>query len=222
MGEEMIRSEIDYRVKKLNKKPHSRELNEFIKEFKPFIVSQASNVLKRYVYIEDDEGYEHALIAFYDAIVSYDFDKGSFIAYSKKIIHNKLINYLKKENNNKIVLIENDNLEIVSDTSQEQIQLINEIEEFEKELNKYGLNIEILEEKSPKHKDTREVAKEVAIRISCDKEIVDLFISKNKLPITKISRKYGISRKVLYKSKEYITSIVIILNKNFIYLKNWI
>ncbi|HKK95633.1 MAG TPA: sigma factor [Anaerovoracaceae bacterium] len=218
----MIRSEIDYRVKKLNKKTDSRELNEFINEFKPFIVSQASNVLKRYVYIENDEGYENALIAFYDAIVSYDFDKGSFIAYSKKIIHNRLINYLKKENNNMVVSLENEDLEGISDKSQEQKELKTEIEEFETELCKYGLTVEILEEKSPKHKDTRDFAKELAIKIKDDQEIIPLFNEKRKLPITKISRKYGISRKVLYKSKEYITSIVIILNKNFICLKNWI
>jgi len=218
----MLRSEIDYMVEQLNKKPDSKELNEFINEFKPFIISQASSVLKRYVYIENDEGYETALIAFYDSILNYDFSKGSFIAYSKTIIHNRLINYAKKESNNILVPMDNEILESINDGDQEEVELRNEIEYFEKKLKEYGINIDMLEEKSPKHKDTRDYAKGLAIKILDNKEILDIFNEKKKLPVTKISKEYSVSRKVIYKSKEYIISIIIILTGDFEYLKNWI
>ena len=218
----MIRSDIDYRVAELKKNINSKEMEIFIKDFQPFIVSCASDVLGRYISMENDDGYEIANIAFYEAIRGYDFDRGSFIGFAKLIIRNNLLNYIKSENNKKTVPMEDDQIETICKEDAASSDLRDEILLFEKELLNYGITISDLEEKAPKHGDARKAAKELALKIIKDDEILNRFLIKRRLPVTGISGKYKVSRKVIYGNREYIISIIVIYINDLNYLKEWL
>jgi RNA polymerase sigma factor len=217
-----LRSEIDYRVTELKKNIKSKEMDGFIKEFQPFIVSCASDVLGRYISMENDDGYEIANIAFYEAIRGYDFDRGSFISFAKLIIRNNLLNYIKTEKNKRSIPMEAEDLESICGEEEPRSDLVDEILLFEKELLNYGITISDLEEKAPKHGDARKSAKELALKIIKDDEILNRFLIKRRLPVTSISGKYKVSRKVIYGNREYIISIIVIYINDLNYLKEWL
>lgn len=64
--------------------------NELIGEYRNFILSSASKTLKRAITDSDDE-FMTAMIAFNEAIDSYDQSKGKFLSFASIIIRNRLI-----------------------------------------------------------------------------------------------------------------------------------
>ncbi|WP_313127303.1 hypothetical protein [Proteiniclasticum ruminis] len=86
---------LDQRVVSLQKST-SKEQEDFIKEFTPFILSTASQRIGRYVEVENDEAYSVALQSFYKAILSFQEEKGHFLPFAKLLIDRDLLNHLKK------------------------------------------------------------------------------------------------------------------------------
>lgn len=212
--------ELDQRVVSLQKST-SQEKEDFIKEFTPFILSTASQRIGRYVEVENDEAYSVALQSFYKAILSFQEEKGHFLPFAKLLIDRDLLNHLKKEKP-----LEPSVDEIPFSDSQEELLdhllLKEEIEVFVKDLERFGLQLEDLVELVPKHRDTKEKARQLAFVLAEDEDLMNMIFRKYTLPITRISLKYQISRKVLYGSREYILSILVVLKNNLTLLYKWI
>ncbi|SDJ30322.1 hypothetical protein [Proteiniclasticum ruminis] len=212
--------ELDQRVVSLQKST-SKEQEDFIKEFTPFILSTASQRIGRYVEVENDEAYSVALQSFYKAILSFQEEKGHFLPFAKLLIDRDLLNHLKKEKP-----LEPSVDEIPFSDSQEELLdhllLKEEIEVFVKDLERFGLQLEDLVELVPKHRDTKEKARQLAFVLAEDEDLMNMIFRKYTLPMTRISLKYQISRKVLYGSREYILSILVVLKNNLTLLYKWI
>lgn len=212
--------ELDQRVISLQKST-SQEKEDFIKEFTPFILSTASQRIGRYVEVENDEAYSVALQSFYKAILSFQEEKGHFLPFAKLLIDSDLLNHLKKEKP-----LEPSVDEIPFSDSQEELLdhllLKEEIEVFVKDLERFGLQLEDLVELVPKHRDTKENARQLAFVLAEDEDLMNMIFRKYTLPMTRISLKYQISRKVLYGSREYILSILVVLKNNLTLLYKWI
>lgn len=212
--------ELDQRVVSLQKST-SQEKEDFIKEFTPFILSTASQRIGRYVEVENDEAYSVALQSFYKAILSFQEEKGHFLPFAKLLIDRDLLNHLKKEKP-----LEPSVDEIPFSDSQEELLdhllLKEEIEVFVRDLERFGLQLEDLVELVPKHRDTKEKARQLAFVLAEDEDLMNMIFRKYTLPMTRISLKYQISRKVLYGSREYILSILVVLKNNLTLLYKWI
>lgn len=71
---------------------------ELLIKNKGFIIKCAYEVTKKFISEHDDE-WSVSIIAFSDAVKTYEQEKGSFYAYSKLLITRKLINYYRTEKN---------------------------------------------------------------------------------------------------------------------------
>lgn len=195
------------------------KINKFISEYKPFIIKTISEVKGSYVDIRNDEEVSIGLMAFDEAIKRYEYDKGRFLSFAKVVISSRLKNYFIKESRHSHELIDDN---IIEEINEENEVLKEEIENFEKELLKFGMDFEILIENSPKHKDTRIRAIEIGENISKDNEIMDHLNEKKRLPITKISKKFNLSIKIIKGSKLFIIATSIIFYKKFELLIKWL
>ena len=83
--------------KAINAQKNIAILEELIKEYEKFILSCASETSGHFVDKSDDE-WSIALLAFYAAVQTYDFDRGSFLAYAKMLIRSRLIDYFRSQN----------------------------------------------------------------------------------------------------------------------------
>lgn len=97
-----------------------------------------------------------------------------------------------------------------------------EIAIFVENLNRFGIQLEDLVDLVPKHQDTKEKAKTLAFTLSEDEDLMNIIFKKYTLPMTRISLKYQISRKILYGSREYILSILVVLKNNLTLLHKWV
>ncbi|SFC90313.1 RNA polymerase sigma factor SigI [Clostridium uliginosum] len=204
------------------------DINELIDQHMPFIIKSISDVTGRYVSCENDEEISVALLAFTEAVERYDKEKGYFLPFAKLVISSRIKNYLKSENKHlcsslddlldKGIDIQHEYLEQEEDNS----LLVEDINKLKFEISSFGFTLEDLVNEAPKQKATRTNAIELAEAINEVEEFTSFMNLKKRLPIKKVVLRFSVTEKVVKRSKKFIISVVIILNKNLRMLKRWI
>lgn len=208
--------------------------DELIDSYKPFIARTVSSVCKRYIYETDDE-FSIGLIAFNEAIEMYSQDKGdSLLSFAEIIIRHKVIDYIRsncKENHlsfdiyetteetihiERQISIENYQKKTIDESRKE------EIIRFQQMLKEFDLQFSDLVKQSPKHADARKNAILIAKTLSDQHELFQLLVETKRLPIKQLQEIVKVSRKTIERNRKYIIAVAIILNEEFIFLKDYL
>lgn len=193
--------------------------NDVIEMHIPLVIHTLSNVMGRYITIEDNE-YSIGLLALNEAIDKYKPEKGSFSNFATLIIKNRVIDELRKENKLEIIPLEehHENIEV----HLPDMDLKEEIESISVELKKFCITFEDLVESSPSHYDTRIRCAKVSKKSSSDEGVMILMYKHFKLPIKEIMMKFLETKRFLYNNKAYITCLVLVFYKNYESIKYWV
>ena len=212
---------LDEKILDIQKNKREDERNTIIDQYVPFIIKSTSDVLNRYIEVENDEEFMVALEAFDEAINRYKKDKGSFLTFSKIVIRSRIMDYLKGKKldiDEEKDVNEKENHESV----EEQVSLNFEINRFRKILKEYDLTFDILTENNPTHKKTRCRCFSIARKVSEDKAMINWIKEKKRLPVTRLSRELNASKRMIKYSKEYILSLVLVYINDLDELKDYI
>lgn len=211
-------------------KSSSVKIDAMITDFKPFIMNCTKQYLKVPFVSESSDELSIAIIAFSEAIRSYDMSKGHFIAFAKEIIIRRLIDYIRKES------IYRKNTEYMNDygddesggdfvfdstsideykKSEEQRDLKDEIEELTRIMVQYDISFADVYSSCSKTTNTRKFSDQLMKQLFLDTEIKTEIIKKKFLPAAKIEKKYGIPRKKLDKLRNYIIMCILIDSGDF-------
>ncbi|MFB1051147.1 RNA polymerase sigma-I factor [Paraliobacillus sp. JSM ZJ581] len=211
--------------------------NELLRAYKPYIAKCVSEVCKRYIDPKKDDEFSIGLFAFYEAINCYSETKGSsFLSFARLVIKRKTIDYIRKERAKSVVVSldkvqENEKLEnpleIDAANKAFRIQQDNwnrrqEILLLNKQLQAYKLSISELVKVSPKHKDARRNAINIACLLYNDMEMRNFILKKKRIPMKQLVQKVDVSKKTLERNRKYILAIFIMLDGEFIYLQDCI
>lgn len=203
----------------------------FIKDMERTILKIASRMTGRFITKSDDE-WSIALFAFNKAIDTYSEDKGDYMAYSKVLINNALIDYKRSESrHNAEVLYDPEVLEgedsgpiyeilTRESTVQEEKQLVNtdlkdEIEEINARLRTYGFSFFDIAGASPKSSKTRTECGRAILHIADNKKLLVDVLESGKLPLKQMCGELGISRFMMDRHRKYILAGVIILSGEY-------
>ncbi|MBM6819725.1 MAG: RNA polymerase subunit sigma [Clostridium sp.] len=208
---------------------NGKDINILIDNYMPLIIKTVSSITGRYVSVKNDDEFSIALMAFKEAVDKYDENKGIFSSFAKLVISSRVKNHLVRENkHNKVESIEElsesgINIEDIYHTEIEGSDEISiEISKLKDEINKFGFSFEDLVEEAPKHDDTRKRAISISEKVNDEVILKNFMYEKRRLPIKQISLKFSVTEKILKRSKRFIISVVIILDKNFRNLKLWV
>ncbi|MFB1081316.1 RNA polymerase sigma-I factor [Jeotgalibacillus sp. JSM ZJ347] len=217
-------------------KGNTQLLSEVLEDYKPFVKKAASKVCHRYIYDSDDE-YSIALIAFNDALMKYETDKGaSVISFSEVVIKRRLIDYVRSHQKEKQEMLfepGGESLETAGYLEHNQSMKVyhadlesesrkDEIARYSRALNDYGLSFNELAASSPKHKDARRNAIFIAQLVISNDEWFAELKSKKRLPIKKIEKEVEVSRKTIERNRKYIIAVAVLLNGRFPYLYEYV
>lgn len=75
---------------------------------------------------------------------------------------------------------------------------------------------------SPKHEDTKKQAQKIAKLIYGQPEIRQYVMEKKRLPIKKILPLVDVSKKTIERNRKYILAVFVLLNEDFMYLKEYV
>jgi RNA polymerase sigma factor len=217
------------------------EKNTFIEEYKPFIAAAVEKVTGRYVSYGQDEELSIGLMAFDEAIIHYDQEKGSFLSFAQNIIRKRLIDYYRKEKKHQSVTYiseysteEADGEEVfdyvvAAEEAQnkyymEEINQVRrqEIVQLKEELSAWELKFDDVARSSPKHLGTKKSYLDIVKYIIERPELVKKIKAKQYLPIAEIEEGTKLPRKTIERSRNYVIAAMIILTGDYYCIREFI
>ncbi|WP_409253486.1 RNA polymerase sigma-I factor [Bacillus sp. SCS-153A] len=212
-------------------------LNQVLEDYKPFVKKTVSSVCKRYIFESDDE-FSIGFIAFHDAILKYNSDRGaSLLSFAEVIIKRKVIDYIRMNGRHQIISVEVSNeteegemqnklTDTISMEEYDRKKITNErrdeIVAFTKKLEEYSLTFSDLVKNSPKHEDARINAISIAEVVVTTPALLEYLQEKKRLPVKLLEKEVGFSRKTIERNRKYIIAISIIMLEDFYYLKDYL
>lgn len=177
---------------------NAEETGRFVEEYKPFIASCAEKVTGRYMSYDADDELSIAMIAFVEAIRSFDSSKGNFFTFSRNVIKRRLIDYYRKEKRYRDVVPLNvyaqdgeteidlgadEAIREFSDRDIAELRRV-EIEELAKELRQWNITYRDLAKVSPRHRKTREQCAVLAGIILSRPDMLESIMVRKYLPVS--------------------------------------
>ncbi|MEK3936587.1 RNA polymerase sigma-I factor [Sporosarcina sp. FSL W7-1349] len=210
-------------------------MDDLLIAFTPFMKKTASFVCKRFIDEHDDE-FSIAMNGFHEAIVAFDPNRdASLTTFSHLIIKRRLVDHIRKETarNETVQLLKeedsNQRQYVFEQTSidfhskeQQDLERQEELLEYAKLLSEYDLSFDELTNCSPKHAKSRKIAFQIAQIIA---ETPDLYIyvtENKKLPIKELEEIVEVSRKTIERHRKYIIAVSLLLQSQFVYIKEYI
>ncbi|MCR4585803.1 MAG: RNA polymerase sigma-I factor [Lachnospiraceae bacterium] len=216
----------------LTAKADEAVLEAFIQENKAFILGTASRTMKRYVTDSDDE-WSVALIAFDEAVKSYEESKGDFRVFAGMVIKRRLIDHIRSESRHNAEIsvepyaMDGDTgdedettglqLEVRSRTAEmaenagTSGSIRDEIVHLSQLLKEYGISFFELEEASPRAEKTKNACAAAVRTLIGDEDMKAAMIKKKTLPMKELSKTSGVDRKTLERHRKYLIAVALIL-----------
>lgn len=207
---------------------------EFLRDSYSFITHVASQACYQTLEWGRDEELSEALIAFNEAIDSFEPARGvPFLAYARVLIKRRLIDYHRRQRSRSDLPLEQEDVSLAVDFRlsikdfQEQEQnkeRAAEIQEYAKELAGFDLTFNDLVEVSPKHRDSRETLLRAARVLALDHDLWAQLEQKRKVPMQSLSFKTGIHPKVLERGRKYVLAVALLIARqhDYIYLREYV
>ena len=209
-------------------------MEEFIRQNRRFILGCAHKTLRRFVTESDDE-WSVALIAFHEAVMTYDAGKGNFKTFAGLVIRRRLLDYLdsqskvRREISADLSGAEPEEEELTPiqleaaraearqaiAESEAKAAIRDEIEAVSGILQGYGISFFDLAGSSPKAQKTKDACAAVLRALLADRALMEKLRRTRALPASELCRAANVSRKILENHRKYIIASAEILDGDF-------
>ena len=228
--------ELEQRV--LRAKTDEQTFNALVTEHKSWILRCAADTARHYVTDSDDE-WSIALMAFSEAVQSYEEGKGSFRGLAAMVIRRRVVDYLRTEGRHADELsvtpaafedgLDEDeaggvNLQVQQRMAEEADDAPGEdtaslareeIAEMQGILQLYGFSFFDLADASPKTEKTKKSCAQAVRTLIATAILMAQMRLKRLLPIKELSEACGVIRKILERHRKYIIAAAEILDGDF-------
>ncbi len=228
----------DLGEKVLAAKTDEREFDALVKSHRQWILRMAAEAAHHYVTDSDDE-WSVALMAFHEAVQSYDAGKGSFRALAGVVIRRRVTDYLRSEGRHSAEIavmpgafdgeLDAEEAGGVSLSVQQKVAQDSladsaedragraraEIAEMQEILGAYGFSFFDLADCSPKAEKTKKSCGQAVRTLLARAALLALMRLKRLLPIRELSEASGVIRKILERHRKYIIAAAEILDGDF-------
>lgn len=198
---------------------------ELIRQYRPQIRAIAAGICGRPLDWSNDDELSVSLIAFNEAIDTYDENKGmSFLGYARMLIHRRLVDHFRRESRFRHASLDAPDEETefsryeaaqawTEYQAEEEAREHGEmVARYNDTLRGYGISLDDLLIVSPKHKDTKHTLMRVAQELVAQPTLMGRLREHKQLPIKELMVLTGISRKVLETGRKYIIALALVLS----------
>ena len=208
-------------------KGDSLAADELVRQYLPFIRGEAAKVLRRGVHDSDDE-LSIAMIAFHEAVLSYERLRGAFLPFAAKAIRNRIIDYRRRElrHAGQLSLHERDGddrelgekLDMGADPigdHTDRTAARQEIAHFALGLSEFGLTLTDIADNCPKQDRTLAACHRALNHAKQTPELLEQTVRTKKLPITRLAAGSGVERKTLERHRKYMMALILAYTNGF-------
>jgi RNA polymerase sigma factor len=220
-------------------KTDEKAMNDFIKEYQPFIASCVYKQTGKFLTYGRDDELSVGMIAFLEAINSYDPNKGPFLTFARGVIQRRLIDYYRREKRYQDTVILDDDSQgdqnfshttmfldrqAIEEHQEHSISEYRamEIADFQSELDGFDISFSDLANVAPKHAETRGRYLSVVRYILKHEKLVREILNKKRLPISQIEKNIDVPRKTIENGRKYIIAMVLLLNGDYPYVQSYL
>lgn len=199
-----------------------------------FILRTASAICRRWLDWRNDDELSVALVAFNEAIDSFRPEERQFYSHARRVITSRLIDHFRSEGRHLHLSMDaapatetGAGLEVVPalDAHQRSVEAqarLDEIMEYNRLLQGFGLSLADIKEAAPKHRDTRDNLRAAAQALASQPRLIEHLQRTRQLPLVELERVTGLSRKVLETGRRYIVALAILLmHEELTYLRTF-
>lgn len=208
---------------------------QVINDYKHFIISCVSKFMNKYIDVENSEELSIGLIAFNSAIDDYNEVKNpNFLKFAELVINRRLINYINKERKNQntypFSYFEDKNDSTLEKTIERKSTFLHfdscetreEIAIYITKLNKFGISLDELIKKTPKHRDSRQMLIGIAKTIADNDILYEKLTRKMCIPMKDLVQYTSVSPKTIEKNRKYIVATCIAFNSDLNIIKGFL
>lgn len=204
--------------------------DRLIIDYMPFIKSEKAKATGRISGEDGDDELSIAMMAFHEAIESYDSGKGAFLTFAALVIKRRIIDYGRKEkkfsghislsspvNDDESVSLE-DTIESGEDAygdMHDREALKHEIAELTAQLSDFGITLTDVAENCPRQERTLKACREVLFFAMKTPGLIGKLKETGKLPVSEIHRGCGVEKKTLERHRKYIVTLLLIYSNGY-------
>lgn len=212
-------------------KTDTEAADSLIRQYMGFIRAEAAKYLHRAPIEGQDEELSIVLLAFYEAILGYEKNRGAFLAYASRGIRSRLIDYYRKEKRHaevtslhepvsdeksdtlKIDHLEHPENEI--EKSHHRSATRDEIEEFGKQLLEFGISFSDVADNCPRQERTLQACRRVLTAARENPELLNELLRTKKLPIAALSAISKTDKKTMERHRKYLIAILLAFTNGY-------
>ena len=208
----------------------SQAADHLIRQYQNFIFSQAKRFSPGATHSQQEEHQSIAMLAFYEALLGYQKHRGNFLSYAARTIRSRLIDHYRKEKRHRgTVSLElpagDEDSERLMDTlpqEKDEIQSLTlrqasrqEIEEFGKQLDSFGLSFSQIAENCPKQQRTLTACQKVLSAARSHPETLEKLLKTKKLPMKELSALSQVEVKTMERHRSYLVAILLAFTNGY-------
>lgn len=202
-----------------------------IRKYMGFIRAETAKFIKRAPIDGQDEELSIAMLAFYEAILGYEQNRGAFLSYASRGIRNRMIDHYRKEKKHaKVISLhaplqdEDDDISKLDrledpkneiEASHRRAAAREEIEEFERKLGEFGITFSEVADNCPRQERTLASCQRVLAAAKLHPEIFDILLESKKLPISSLAEKSGTDKKTLERHRKYLIAVLLAFTNGY-------
>lgn len=209
-------------------KEDMRCAEDLIRDYLPFIRAEAAKSMGGLCTEQDDE-YSIAMIAFHEAILGYQKERGNFLSYAALLIRSRIIDYQRKEarhqghlslhipsgEDDRVLMDQLADNHDHYETAATREATRQEIEELASILAQFGVSFSDVADNCPKQERTL-AACAAAIRYAgSSPSLLAQLLKTKKLPLGELVTGSGAERKTLERHRKYILAMLLIQTNGY-------
>ena len=210
--------------------------DRLIRDYIPFIRSEATKFMGRLCTDQDDE-YAISMMAFYEAIMGFQRGRGAFLPYAAMLIRSRLIDHSRKEarHTGHISLYEekdgDDNRSLMDTLADEKDHYEDaahreatrqEIAELSAVMAEFGVTFSDVADNCPRQERTLQSCARAIRYAGANPALLDELLRTKKLPMNQLVHGSGAERKTLERHRKYIIAAANILDGDFPILSSYL
>ena len=189
----------------------------------------------KFTHAAPEDGHEDelsiAMLAFYEAILSYEKGRGAFLPYAARAIRNRLIDHYRAEKRHGNVIslhtplgTEEDGGELLdtipdtvdhADAYETRTASQREIQEFGAQLAAFGISFSDVADNCPRQERTLAACRRVLDHARAHPELLDRLVETGRLPMNELAAGSGTDKKTMERHRKYLVAILLAFTNGY-------